>query len=436
MTLMDLKRNKGTIKAHDAQLEFLNLKSRFIGFIAGIGSGKTVAGAIWTLMKAMEEPDRKGIVATRTYPLLRDVVIATVKEVVPDEFVANYNKNESIMEFVNGSKVYFRPLETPALIDRIRGYTVNFVWVDEAAYISYYAIKVLNGRMRQGKNQQIAITTTPKGFNWVFEKFEEPERKIPKLEDELNGQVGEDRRIEIEEKLEDLRNRRQEWNAIKAVSTSDNPFLPDEYVQSIRSQYSGDYFEQEINAQFVKFQGLIYKEFVRDIHVVPVSKVEDMAFEGFFLGYDSGYRNPRVAVKVGRTEDDRFVVTDEFFRVEATLSQSIPVFKRMGAENYIMYCDPSAKGDIEEMKAEGITARPADNEVTAGIQYLKTLLDGGKLLVSEACQNTINEFGTYQWKGDEDNPKDEPLKEHDHAMDALRYALQSSRTKEIPFATL
>ena len=37
----------------------------------------------------------------------------------------------------------------------------------------------------------------------------------------------------------------------------------------------------------------------------------------------------------------------------------------------------------------------------------------------ENCQAVVNEFGQYSYKED----GDEPLEKHDHAMDALRYAL-------------
>lgn len=441
MSIVKLKQNSGTIQAHDAQLRFLNLDSRFKGFIAGVGGGKTVAGGMYSLQKAIDKAGHKGIVATRTYPLLRDVVIATVQEVVPDVLVDDYNKNESIMEFKNGSRIFFRPLETERQIDRIRGYSVNWAWVDEAAYIPYYAIEVLNARLREGKGQQMAITTTPKGYNWVFKYFEEPEREIPRLEEEMTQTQNQDRREEIQQRLEVLRDRQRNWKAVKGVRSDANPFLPDEYIASLSAQYSGDYFAQEVKGQFVKFEGLIYKEFEQHRHVIPFDKIEDMDFKRFFFGYDSGYRNPRVLLKIGETVPDdngdtRFVVVREFYRVESTLSSAIDVFRSMGADKYDLYADPSAKGEIEEMKDAALMAKSANNEVTAGIQHVKTLFDTDRLFVSDMCQSTINELMTYRWKGDEDDPSDKPLKENDHAMDALRYALYSQKGSNIPFSTL
>jgi len=440
MAMAASKQNKVRLGAFDEQLDFLAIDTRFSGFIAGVGAGKTHAGALYTLKKVIDKAGMKGIVATRTYPLLRDVVIATVQDVVPDVIVDDYNKNESIMTFKNGSVIYFRPLETERQIDRIRGYTVNWAWVDEAAYIPYYAIKVLNARLRQGNGQQLAITTTPKGYNWVYKYFEEPKREIPRLREELenvNGSVAD----EIQARIETLEDRQRNWQAVKNVESSENPFLPPEYLQSLASQYSGDYYAQEVQGKFIKFQGLIYKEFEQNRHVIRHDIVDDMDFRRFFFGYDAGYQHPRVLLKIGETVPDEngqtaYVVVQEFYRVETTVTSAIPTFKEMGADAYEVYADPSAKAEIEEMRDHGLMVESADNAVGAGIQHVKNFFANDRLLISDLCQSTINELMSYQWKGDPDNPTDKPLKEDDHAMDALRYALFSQRGGPIPFATL
>jgi phage terminase large subunit len=44
-----------------------------------------------------------------------------------------------------------------------------------------------------------------------------------------------------------------------------------------------------------------------------------------------------------------------------------------------------------------------------------------RLTVDPSCVETINEFESYVWKPE----KDEPVKENDHAMDALRYGINA-----------
>ena len=54
------------------------------------------------------------------------------------------------------------------------------------------------------------------------------------------------------------------------------------------------------------------------------------------------------------------------------------------------------------------------------------------LTVDPSCVNTIREFEGYCWK----KGKDEPVKEGDHAMDALRYALFSMRRGKLLFGPI
>ena len=51
-----------------------------------------------------------------------------------------------------------------------------------------------------------------------------------------------------------------------------------------------------------------------------------------------------------------------------------------------------------------------------------TLLNQEKIIFAESCVNTIKEFASYIW--DEkaaERGEDKPVKEHDHAMDSVRY---------------
>ena len=61
----------------------------------------------------------------------------------------------------------------------------------------------------------------------------------------------------------------------------------------------------------------------------------------------------------------------------------------------------------------------ASNNVLEGISVTDQMLHGGAIKVSESCTSTLSEFGLYRW--DDKAAKDAVIKEHDHAMDALRY---------------
>ncbi len=95
--------------------------------------------------------------------------------------------------------------------------------------------------------------------------------------------------------------------------------------------------------------------------------------------------------------------------------------------------------DRLELQDVGVRTRAAikgADTVSMGIDHVKSLLNGfppseePMLYVWYDCPMTIKEFGVYQWPTRSDGRVDrtgQPLKEHDHCMDATRYALYSIR---------
>ena len=63
-----------------------------------------------------------------------------------------------------------------------------------------------------------------------------------------------------------------------------------------------------------------------------------------------------------------------------------------------------------------------------GIRRVSDALKEGKLRISPACRDTIREFGLYRW--DIRAAKDAPRKEHDHAMDDIRYFVTTILCRE------
>jgi len=394
------------------QQEFISLDSRWSGFVGGIRSGKTYAGALKMLLKCVE-PQRAGLnalVGGATYPMLRDAIIPTVLEVFPRELIIDYNQTNSTMKLSNGITMFFRPLEIERHIDRIRGTEYNLAWLDEGAYLPKYAFDVVQGRLSQGKDARGWITTSPRGFNWVWDDLVNPERTTG-------------------------------YQAVIGVSSDKNPTLPKEWIEDIKRNYSEAYLQQEFYGKFVKFEGLVYPEFEETKHILPEHIADGLSqpnktpllgnIRRYIYGYDAGYRNPRVYLEIAITTEDVYVVTREWYKPNWLLSESINTFT-IGYHGGECYCDPSAKSDIEELRNKGIDADSAKNEVMGGIQHIKSLFTNNQLYVSERCHNLIKELQLYRW----DKDKDQPVKEADHALDALRYAVYTDSLGFVPMATL
>ena len=65
----------------------------------------------------------------------------------------------------------------------------------------------------------------------------------------------------------------------------------------------------------------------------------------------------------------------------------------------------------------------ANNAVIDGIRDTAACLQNGKIKFNDCCENTFKEFSSYVWdtKHAEKTGEDRPMKIHDHAMDDIRY---------------
>ena len=104
------------------QLEFLKLENRFKAYIGGIGSGKTYAGTVQSLIESARYPKTTGLIVAPTYPMIRDVVLTTVFNVFPREIIRKYLETKHELTLLNGSKILFRSADKP---DKLRGLNLS-----------------------------------------------------------------------------------------------------------------------------------------------------------------------------------------------------------------------------------------------------------------------------------------------------------------------
>ena len=70
------------------------------------------------------------------------------------------------------------------------------------------------------------------------------------------------------------------------------------------------------------------------------------------------------------------------------------------------------------------------DSIKSGIQKVRELLKSGRIKINRRCINTIHEFETYSYDDDKEQRdiKENPIKENDHALDAIRYVVMMKAT--------
>src|SRR5436190_24251522 len=81
---MELLMNPIVYRNHcfPSQGKFYNLTETFSGLSGPVGTGKTMALCYRALVAAVENPGRTGLIGAPTFPVLRDVTIRTMQEIL------------------------------------------------------------------------------------------------------------------------------------------------------------------------------------------------------------------------------------------------------------------------------------------------------------------------------------------------------------------
>lgn len=204
-----------------------------------------------------------------------------------------------------------------------------------------------------------------------------------------------------------------------SMTMDDNPGLDGAVRQRYHRLYAGVFYERYVLGRWVTAEGRIYD-------FGPEHMARELPAKGrYFISVDYGTMNPfsaglwcvsgGVAYRVreyyhnGR-EIGKMLTDEEYHEALVALAGDKAVEK--------VIVDPSASSFIATIRHHGVfSVRRAKNQVLPGIMAVARLLKAGRLKIGENCRDTIREFGLYRWQ----EGQDAPVKEHDHAMDDVRY---------------
>jgi PBSX family phage terminase large subunit len=213
-------------------------------------------------------------------------------------------------------------------------------------------------------------------------------------------------------------------------TTYDNRHIPPEEVDKAKSEMTEDRFAQEFLADFRKTEGLVYKEFNRAVHLFE--NEPKTLWNETLLGIDFGFTNPTAMIFIKKDPDSNYYVTNEWYRSGQTNDQIAEVAQSFNASK--IYPDPEAPEKVLELKRKGLyvmeVVKGADSVVN-GINIVRELFKQNRLFIHKNCTNLILELETYSYDPDKIGKFAEvPIKDNDHALDALRYALMMNNTQK------
>ena len=220
----------------------------------------------------------------------------------------------------------------------------------------------------------------------------------------------------------------------------DNPSLSDEVKHTYESRFSGVFYLRYILGLWSLAEGIIYSCFDNEKNLYD--KLEDnIKLESTrYLSIDYGISNPFVVLDIYDHWNCAYLEDEIYYDSKNSGETVDTVYAEMIEEQIkkspipveAIIIDPSAESLKVLLRNRGYRVKDANNEVHQGIVCTSSALYQNKYLINSGCKNTIKEIGGYVWdekaklRGEE-----KPVKINDHAMDAMRYFINTIMRKRI-----
>lgn len=367
-------------------------------------SGKTYLDFKWIIpsrIKARIGKDGLVVILGVTKSTIERNVLEPMRNIYGDYLVGTISSDNTARIF--GEKCYCLGAEKVSQVSKIRGSSIKYAYGDEVADWSEEVFELLKSRLDK-EYSCFDGTFNPQYPQHWLKQFLDSDADI----------------------------------FSQTYTIDDNPFLPESFKENLKKEYAGTvFYDRYILGLWKRAEGLVYPMFDESLHVVKGYSAPTSV--QYYISMDYGTVNPTAmglwAMEAGKgkatmvkeyyynSRETRRQKTDEEYY--ADLDKFADGYK---IERVIV--DPSAASFKETIRRHGkFNVWDADNSVLDGIRLVGTLLQSDRLFFDESCKNTFDEFGSYMW--DEEKGEDTVIKENDHAMDMIRYFVQTIMRREV-----
>ena len=368
--------------------EFYQSESERVLLLAGVGVGKTTLLAFDAFDYAISWPGCRQVFTEPTFDTIKDVLLPVLQELYGAGFGGQYtwtNSSPINVTFANGSVIMCRAADS-VIEERRAGTTVSRVLMDEVTLGDqehmFYQLAQRYRDQRFGV-MQFKATGTPRGKNWAWKKFVNPESRLSDVK-LLRATSMDAERCGIE---------------------------PEGYCDRIAEQFGGydtPMAKQELGGEFLDAAGLVFPEFRRDLHVkvwTPPPAGEP-GFVRVVGGIDFGDVSPTAIYLAGLDRRNRLFVRDGTYRYESGIDDWIKTMVHF-TELYKVTrwaADPAGKDSIQKLRNAGLNVTKArhgnryDLRVPIMRARLHSQIDNQPTIFFDpSLTNCIGEFEGLMW---------------------------------------
>ncbi len=461
------------IKLKPKQAEFIRSKAPFCAYGGGVGNGKTLAAIIKVWQHCEDNPGAYFLIGRKYFPELRDSTMRDFLQMMGK--YGTFQAGDKKFIFPNGSEVIFRHLDNP---DSLTNLNLSGYYVDQAEDIPEETFDYLNGRCRLEYNKRTktkikerlrVITFNPKGHDWIWRLFDQK-----KDADGFDLEYPDDYFLRMATTYENRDNLPDDY--IRGIEARPKEWR-DRFIHGSFDVKAGRIFEEYSRALHVvtdkhKFQipeswlhfrsidhgqnnptschwyavdpdnnVFVYREYYKPNAVVShhVANIDRLSMEweqGQLVHwgkdkYAYSVIDPSTHAKTRETADGwKFSIADEY------MDAGIPT---IGAQNDVLaginrvreYLKGNERHFHPFLLVKDLEPGHPLYKLNFGRAADDPVIGAPKLYIFDDCVKLLEELPEYQWQPLKynqiglSNNMERPVKNFDHAVDDLRYAIMS-----------
>lgn len=353
-------------------------------------SGKTYLDyyVIPKRIRAVAGKDGLVVLLGNTKGTLQRNVIEPLQRIWSASLVEDIRSDNTAMLF--GEKCYCLGADKVNQVDRIRGSSIKYCYGDEVVTWHEDVFQMLKSRLDKPYSCFDGTCNPDSPLHW-FKKFLDSDADI----------------------------------YLQEYRIDDNPFLSPDFVENLKKEYLGTvYYDRYILGKWAIAEGLVYRDVANGKGIVPSIPRK---YTRFYISCDYGTMNPCSMGLWGLYDGVWYRFAETYYNgresgVPRTDEEYYTMLAKLAGEYPIstVVVDPSAASFIACVRQHGkFLVRPARNDVLDGIRRTASAFSTGQIAVCDCCKAAIQEFQMYRW--DDTKNEDKVIKENDHAMDEIRY---------------
>ncbi len=378
-----------------------------------VRSGKTwISLILWAVWVASRPKDYLYMMCAKSLQTLKRNCLLPLQELFGKRnFTFSVNKKEGVLF---GRKIMLEGANDQRSEGKIRGITLGGAYCDELTLFPKDFFVMLLSRLSAPGAKLIATTNPDVPTHWLLTEY----LKNENLTDDLFRMF---------------------------FHIDDNTTLPAEYVESLKKEYTGVYYDRFIRGDWVVANGAIYKVFSDNPTAYNAAALPHFDYINIGLDFGgNGSRHALVASGITHNCDKLYALKTERIPAEGMTPQALykrvydfceDIQKRYGKISAV-YADSAEQTLIAglrlALKPLGIVVKNSlKRQINDRIRATTMLMGGGRFfMISEDCGSLINAFKGAVWD-DKVIGKDERLDDGTSDIDTLD-AFEYSFEKFIP----